>query len=191
MKVLKKRFVKQGNLFSDALECDISLSRADLIWLTGVCLCPLIRFDWGGCSLLRTSQTLTWGHAPPQTGTGKPRRSQHFPARVKQLSSPGPAPGQSSTILRRKFPFLSPGCSESRVWALVTVTDCRGTEYLLTRDWSMEHWGQECAILWYSVVTKRIQAVHYYCTHTWWKYKTSLLISCFQKTPAHHPRAVC
>ena len=88
-----------------------------------------------GCSLLRTSQTLTWGHAPPHTGTGKPRRSQHFPDRGEQLSSPGPAPGQSSsTKLRRKFPFLSPGCSESR--DLVTVTDCRGTKYLLTRDWS-------------------------------------------------------
>ena len=89
----------------------------DLIRLAGVCLWRLIRFDWGGCSLLRTSQPLTWGHAPPHTGTGKPRRSQHFPARVEQLSSPGPAPGQSSsTKLRRKFPFLSPGCcSESRV----------------------------------------------------------------------------
>ena len=87
-----------------------------------------------------------------------------------QLSNTGPAPGcELGARAHKTAAEISVSLSAQNLGSESWAGDSHGlpgTEYLLTRDWSTAlGWGQECAILWYSVVTKIIQAAHN-CTHT-------------------------
>ena len=131
--------------------------------MTGVCLCPLIRFDW-----LLIAQDITDSDMGTCASSHRDREAETQPALPGQRGAAfQPGPGARPELQHKTAAEIS--VSLSRLLRISRPGDSHGLpgdKIPPDPGLEQEHWGQECAILWYSVVTKRIQAVHD-CTHTW------------------------